>query len=112
MSKRRKRSIFGDGGRRKSAVECFVPHPIMEGSNGDKERLKGQVAEYFNFEYFNSANKKYEINIVTPIVLQQCWSLYCEQSCHLRPAAQAASAEPMELESPSVWFNFWLNSLF
>ena len=79
MSKRRKRSIFGDGGGEgKSAVECFVLHPIMEGSNGDKERLKGQVAEYFNFEYFNSANKKYEINIVTPIVLQQCWSLYCE----------------------------------
>ena len=50
-------------------------HPITEGSNGDKERLKGQVAEYFNFEYFNSANKKYEINIVTPIVLEQCWSL-------------------------------------
>ena len=99
-------------GEGKSAVECFVPHPIMEGSSGDKERLKGQVAEYFNFEYFNSANKKYEINIVTPIVLQQCWSLYCEQSCHLRPAAQAASAQPMELESPSVWFNFWLNSLF
>ena len=40
-------------------VECFVPHPITEGSNGDKERPKGQVAEYFNFEYFNSANKNY-----------------------------------------------------
>ena len=89
-------------------MECFVLHPITEGSNGDKERLKGQVAEYFNFEYFNSANKKYEINIVTPIVLQQC----CEQSRHLRPAAQAASVNPMELESPSVWLNFWLNSLF
>ena len=93
-------------------MECFVLYPIMEGSSGDKERLKGQVAEYFNFEYFNSANKKYEINIVTPIVLELRWCLYCEQSCHLRPAAQAASAEPMELESPSVWFNFWLNSLF
>ena len=40
-------------------VECFVLHPITEGSNGDKERPKGQVAEYFNFEYFNSANKNY-----------------------------------------------------
>ena len=46
-------------GKGKLAVECFVLHPITEGSNGDKERLKGQVAEYFNFEYFNSANKNY-----------------------------------------------------